>query len=135
MRPVHLAERAHRLTVTVVLHLHNRDARLHLRNAKARLHDVRLHLRDMKVRRRRPRRALPSRIASLPAKGAKPIKDRHLVRVIIRIDSERTRLRKRELLLRELKRAVRLQIELWNTVDYLEEITDSDLGPLIWIFG
>jgi len=94
VRRVHLAERAHRLPVTVILPLHNHDARLHLRharahlrdarlhlrdakarlhdmrlhlrNAKARLHDVRLHLRDMKVR-RRPRRALPSRIASLPA--------------------------------------------------------------------
>jgi hypothetical protein len=53
--------------------------------------------------------------------------------VIIRIDSERTRLRKRELLLQELKKAVCLQIELWEAVDYLEELTDSDFDPLIWI--
>ncbi len=72
MRRVHLAERAHRLPVRVVLHLHNHNARLHLRDAKARLHDVRLRLHDVKVRRRRTRRALPSRIASLPAKGVKP---------------------------------------------------------------
>ena len=53
--------------------------------------------------------------------------------VIINIDSERTRLRKRELLLRELTRAVCLQIELWEAVDYLEEITDNDFDPLIWV--
>jgi hypothetical protein len=53
--------------------------------------------------------------------------------VIINIDSERTRLRKRELLLRELKRAVCLQIELWEAVETLEDLTDSDFDPLIWI--
>ena len=53
--------------------------------------------------------------------------------MIINIDSERTRLRKRELLLRELTRAVCLQIELWEAVDYLEEITDNHLDPLIWV--
>ncbi len=53
--------------------------------------------------------------------------------MIIRIDSERTRLRKRELLLQELKRAICLQIELWDAVNYLEEITDFDFDPLIWI--
>ena len=46
---------------------------------------------------------------------------------------ERTRMQKRELLLQELKRAVCLQIELWEAVDYLEKLTDSDFDPLIWI--
>ena len=52
--------------------------------------------------------------------------------MIINIDSGRS-LRRREVLLQKLTKAVCLQIELWDAIADLQELVETDFDPLVWI--
>jgi hypothetical protein len=52
--------------------------------------------------------------------------------MIINIDSGRS-LRRREVLLQTLTKAVCLQIELWDAIADLQELVETDFDPLVWI--
>jgi hypothetical protein len=52
--------------------------------------------------------------------------------MIINIDSGRS-LRRREVLLQKLTKAVCLQIELWDAIADLQELVETDFDPLVWV--
>ena len=52
--------------------------------------------------------------------------------MIIKIDSGRS-LRRREVLLQKLTKAVCLQIELWDAIADLQELVETDFDPLVWV--
>lgn len=52
--------------------------------------------------------------------------------MIINIDSGRS-LRRREVLLQKLTKAVCLQIELWDVIADLQELVETDFDPLVWV--
>jgi hypothetical protein len=52
--------------------------------------------------------------------------------MIINIDSGRS-LRRREVLLQKLTKAVCLQIELWDAIADLQDLVKTDFDPLVWV--
>ena len=52
--------------------------------------------------------------------------------MIINIDSGRS-LRRREVLLQKLTKAVCLQIELWDAIADLQGLVETDFDPLVWV--
>ena len=52
--------------------------------------------------------------------------------MIINIDSGRS-LRRREVRLQKLTKAVCLQIELWDAIADLQDLVETDFDPLVWV--